>query len=368
MTAIDVPPMEHNIARCRVVLSLAAILVVYIDPEQPLLSHWIPFTSGPFTMDARLFIVMATHLIYSAVIYLALRGNPVLPPALAARTIWIDVLFAVVIAAMTEGVTSPAYPFFAFAVVASGLRGGLRQAMAVTAVTLGLYLSLIVVSARRGADVYIMRPLYLGITGYLVGYLGQQRLELQEQMRQLEVAEQRHRIARELHDGYAQALAGINLRLEGSRRLLRADAVSEALTDLTELQDSVNREYDDLRRYARSLAGIEATPTVGDEDSATHLSMRAEVSGSVELIDQVLSIAREGIHNVRRHAHARAATIEIRTDQSGVRINIDDDGVGFRNAVTPWSIASRVKEIGGHIQIVSDQRPGAHMLITLPQG
>jgi len=33
-----------------------------------------------------------------------------------------------------------------------------------------------------------MRPVYLGITGYLVGYLGQQRLELQEQMRQLEGA------------------------------------------------------------------------------------------------------------------------------------------------------------------------------------
>jgi len=82
----------------------------------------------------------------------------------------------------------------------------------------------------------------------------------------------------------------------------------------------------------------------------------------------VLSIAHEGLHNVRRHARARTARIEIRSEASHVRINIDDDGVGFRGDVTPWSIASRVKEIGGHIQLSADQGPGAHMLITLPQG
>lgn len=72
MTTTGLSHMEYNIARCRVVLSLAAILVVYIDPEEPLLSHWIPFTSGPLTMDARLFVVMAAHLAYSVSIYLAL--------------------------------------------------------------------------------------------------------------------------------------------------------------------------------------------------------------------------------------------------------------------------------------------------------
>jgi signal transduction histidine kinase len=366
VTAISPQQMEYNIARCRVVLSVAAIMVVYIDPETPLLARWMPFVSGSFTMDARLFAVMATHLTYSVMIYVGL--GRVFPARVVALTTWVDVLFAVAIAVMTEGVTSPAFPFFAFAVVISGLRGGLRQAMLVTTVNLALYLCLIVISARGGADVYIMRPVYLAITGYLVGYLGQQRLELLEQMRQLEVAEQRHRIGRELHDGYAQALAGINLRLEGARRLLRANGSAEVLTDLTDLQESVKREYDDLRRYVRSLAGVEATPTLGEEDTLTRLRMSAEVSGSVALVEHVLGIAREAISNVRRHARARTAKIEIREDQSQVRINIEDDGVGFRGDVTPWSIASRVKEIGGNIQIVADQRPGAHLLITLPQG
>lgn len=359
--------MEHNIARCRVVLSIAACLVVYIDVETPLLARWMPFVSGPFTMDPRLFIVMATHLTYSVLMYVGIGGR-LFPAHLATLATWVDVLFGVILATMTEGVTGPGYPFFAFAVVSSGLRGGLRQAMLVTTVSLVLYMGLIMISVRGGADVYIMRPVTLAITGYLLGYLGQQRLELQERMRQLEVAEQRHRIARDLHDGYAQALAGINLRLESSRRLLRAKATDEALNDLTDLQESVKREFDDLRQYARSLAGVDNTPMLdAAHGTATLLHLRANMAGSVELIDHVLGIAREGARNIRRHACATTANIDIQGDRGDVRIDITDDGVGFGSEVAPpWSITSRVREIGGQIQIVADQRPGAHLLITLP--
>lgn len=362
MTGLE--QMEHNIARCRVVLSIAAILVVYIDPETPVLERYIPFVSGSFVMDPRLFIVMAGHLTYSLVVYFGM--GRIFPLRLAPLTAWADVLFGGAIAVMTAGVTGPSYPYFAFAVVSSGLRGGMHQAMLITTVSLAMYMCLTLVSVHGTADVYIMRPVYLGITGYLLGYLGQQRLELQEQMRQLEIAEQRHRIARDLHDGYAQALSGINLRLETARRLLRSDQAARALSDLTDLQESVKREFDDLRRYARSLAGVEATPSAAADHRGTRLSLQADLVGSVELIDHVLGIAREGVSNVRRHAYAKTACIEMRGDGAAIRIDIKDDGVGFDTEVTPWSITSRVREIGGQIDMVSDQRPGAHLLITLP--
>jgi signal transduction histidine kinase len=363
MSANPLERMERNIARCRVVLSVAAILVVYIDPETPLLARWISFTSGPFTMDPRLLVVMLAHLAYSLAVYMGFSHGE----TSSVRTMWIDVSFGVVIATMTEGVTSPAYPFFAFAIVASGMRGGSRQAHLVTVVTLGLYVCLLAISSRRGGDVYVMRPVYLAITGYLVGYFGQQRLALQGQMRQLEATEQRHRIARDLHDGYAQALGGINLRLEVARRLLREETIGDVMTDLTELQESVQREYDDFRGYVRSLAGVEPAPAPAEEEGATRLRISAEMSASLDLADHVFSIAREGIRNVRRHARARNAKVEIRASKSEVLIDIEDDGVGFDSDVTPWSIASRVKEIGGEISIGTDRRLGAHLSITLPR-
>ena len=207
----------------------------------------------------------------------------------------------------------------------------------------------------------------MAITGYLVGYLGQQYLELQDEIRRLEVAEQRHRIARELHDNFAQALAGINLRLEGCRRQLQSNPGAEVLSDLTELQDSVKREFDHLRRYTRSLAGMEVTPATIDALTAPRLQMTADVSGSLDLVDHILQIAREGINNVRRHARARTDQVEIRGDQSQVRVRIDDDGIGFTGDGTPWSIASRVKELGGQIDIVAGAARGTHLLITVPQ-
>jgi len=363
---VELQEMERDIARCRVVLSMALLLVVYIDPEEPLLARWFPFVTGPFTMDPRLFLVMATHLVYSIVLYRS--GGSAFSPRTAVLTTWIDVFFAAVVAAMTTGVTGPSYPFFAFAVASSGLRGGLRQAVVVTTVSLVVYLVLLFLSSHRAADVFIMRPVYLAITGYLIGYLGQQRLELQAQMRQLEVAEQRHRIARDLHDNYAQALAGITLRLEGARRLLRDRAVDRALDDLTELQDSVRREFDDLRRYARSLAGVEPSPSADASLQRTQLSMQVDVSAPAELVEHVMGIVREGISNLRRHAGATSARIDIHNQANDVLIDIRDNGVGFRDDVTPWSIASRVKEIGGRLEILANQDSGARLTIIVPQG
>jgi len=359
--------MEQNIARCRLILSMAALVAVYVDPATPLLSQWMPLVSGPFVMDPRLLTVMVLHLAYSVSVYVVLWREAMTPERVAVQTMWADVLFGAAIGTLTEGVTSPAFPFFAFAVVAAGLRAGLRQALWLTAASVALYECLILISTHGGAEVYIMRPVYLAITGYLVGDLGQQHIDLKDEARQVEVAEQRHRIARDLHDNFAQAMAGINLRLESWRRQLRANPSTEMLPELTELQESVKRQSEELRTYTRSLAGLDV-PVTAEEATTVRLRVSADLCGSVDLVDHILQIAREGISNVRRHARASTATIEIRTDASLVQVSIADDGVGFRADATPWSIASRVREIGGRLQIVAEKGRGAHLLITVPQG
>ncbi|HUI27561.1 MAG TPA: histidine kinase [Candidatus Kryptonia bacterium] len=317
-------------------------------------------------LDPRLLAVIAAHLAYSLALYLGLGSDRLAADSAAKYATWIDVLFGAAIAILTEGAGSPAFPFFAFAVVAAGLRAGLHKALLITGVSVTLYLGFILISTGKGADAYIMRPVYLAITGYLVGFLGEQRRELQQEVADLDRAEQRHRIARDLHDGFAQALAGINLRLESCRRSMRVHAAGDVLDDLTELQDSVKREYDDLRNYTRSLVGLDATTTSGYEPAATVLSFHAELSGSLHFVDHVLQIAREGINNIRKHARARTASIRIGTDDTNVRVSIADDGVGYRSDVTPWSISSRVSEIGGRLQITSNPGQGARLLITLP--
>ena len=202
--------IERSIAQCRVMLSVAAFVTVYIDPTRPTLMR---LAGGPFTLDPWALAVMLSHLAYSLSIFLRV-GRVGSPKRLAMVSMWADVLSGAAIALVTEGANSPFYVFFAFAVVAAGFRGGLRLALLVTVVSVVLYMSLIVLLRPEGVSFYIMRPVYLAITGYLVGYLGEQRLIVESRLRDLETATQRERIARSLHDEFVQALAGVNLRLE----------------------------------------------------------------------------------------------------------------------------------------------------------
>jgi hypothetical protein len=180
------PDLEASIARCRVLLSAIAIVAVYVDPTHPTLTRWVPLRGGAFTIDGHTLLVMAGHLIYSVSVWALLARRRIAPATLARLTPWLDTLFGGLIALVTEGATSPFYAFFAFAVLAVGLRAGLRATLVVTAASTALYLSLLAVSAPDTENFAIMRPAYLAITGYLVGYLGQQRLNLERHVRELE--------------------------------------------------------------------------------------------------------------------------------------------------------------------------------------
>jgi len=94
--------------------------------------------------------------------------------------------------------------------------------------------------------------------------------------------------------------------------------------------------------------------------------VKAEFAGAGPLVEHVLQILLEGVRNIRRHAFARSASIEARVEGPELHIHIDDDGLGFPDgAVAPWSISSRVDQIGGQLQMARDKRAGAHLNIAL---
>lgn len=360
--------MERGIARCRVALSLVAILALYVDPTEPSLTRWLPLTGGAFTVNRYWATVLVSHLIYSLTVWLRQER---IPPSrrLAAWATWADVLFAAAIALVTEGSTSPFFSFFSFAVLAAGLRSGRRAALWVTGVSVALYLILILTSAP-GEQAYfiVMRAAYIAITGYLVGYLGQERINQEGRIRDLEAMSQREQIARSLHDGYAQALAGIDLRLGSCVELYRRGDHAAAIAELRELHAGVNREQDELRTYIRSLIDRSDGGRPAPVDDGTHAVIQAEFSGSPQRVEHVLLILLEGVRNVGRHARARAASLRAHHAAGQVVITIDDDGVGFGEGGTPpWAIASRVAECNGELHSHADEGGGAHLLIRLPE-
>jgi signal transduction histidine kinase len=336
---------DLDIARARIVLSILAMISLYVDPSAG---------GGLFHLTPVVFCILLCHFAYSSGVYAASRKG-MGAGSLPFITIVLDILFASAIAFLTEGQTGPSYVFFVFAIIAVGMRAGLAVTMRVTFSAVALYL--IVVAASTGlSGIYVMRAVYLAIAGYLIGFFGQQRAHYEERLRELEAQAARHSIARSLHDSYVQSLVGVDLRLQTCRQLIRSGQSEEAANELLGLQTSVEREYAEVRKYIRTLAGIEATPTPAPIEALDPMvKLKLGIDARSPLAERILKIALEGLANARKHSHATAVEITATQSADGVAITIADDGVGFPKPTDPpWTIASHVAECGGRLNIRGD--------------
>jgi signal transduction histidine kinase len=343
MNPPDFRGLDFNIARGRIVLSLLAMLSLYIDPST---------AGGLFHLSRLALITLLCHLIYSVGLYLTLlqRPNGV---GLSTVSTTLDLFFATAVAFLTEGQTSPSYVFFVFAIIAAGVRPGLLSTVAVTIGSVVLYLLVIVLSDGI-SNLYMMRAVYLAIAGYLIGFVGRQRTAFEAHVRELETRAERHSIARSLHDGYVQALAGVNLRVQTCRELLARRQPEDALAQLTELQVGIAREYDEVRAYIRELAGVDVSSASAVAAAAAdpHFEVRMAFAGHSTTGEHLLQIMLEGLRNARRHGMPQSVTINVNGLKDKLLITIDDDGVGFPEAgQPPWAIASRVAELGGNLVV-----------------
>ena len=348
--------LDLDIARTRIVLSLLAMLSLYIDPTT---------AGGLFHLTFYVLATLVCHLTYSVGTYFLLEsqiGKRWLPTA----TTLLDLFFAMAIACLTEGQTGPSYVFFVFAIIAVGVRATLRAIVHIT--LLGVALYLVVISAHnRMSGAYVMRAVYLAIGGYLVGF-AQQRANYEARVRELEAQAERQSIARLLHDSYVQSLAGVNLRLESCRELLRRGRSDDASQELKELQLGVKRQFDEVREYVRSLAGVDSNSTheIADISADPEIRINGVFEGSSRLGERILQIMLEGLRNARKHARATLVRIDASETAGRVLITIADDGVGFPPAADPpWTIASHVAETGGRLSF-SEKGP-ACLQIEIPK-
>lgn len=365
MSNVGVVKLEREISKCRVALSILSIISVYLDPTPPQLG-FVPL-GGALGHDAYAFAVLAAHLTYAVGILLCARSPRISRDRLVVLSMCFDVAFGGAIALVTEAATSPARVFFAFAVLAVACRSGFRAAFVVTVASVTLYLGTTLLAAQPAAQsVYMVRSFYLAITGYLIGYLAQQRWNVEAQTRDIEMTAERQGIARSLHDGYVQALAGVSLRIEACRELLRRERPDRALAELADLQTGVQREYEEVRAYVRSLVDLDHR--IDDAPRAPDVTLNVEASFRCDgaRAEHILLIMLEGVRNARQHAGAETASVRACEADGGLRITIRDDGSGFPvGASAPWSIASRVAELGGGVE-VDGGRAGGHLIIEIP--
>jgi signal transduction histidine kinase len=348
---------DLDIARTRIALSGLAMVSIYVDPT---------VAGGLFHLTSCVFALLLCHSGYSIGTYLLLRDKTT-TDWLPTTTTILDLLFAAAIAYVTEGQSGPSYVFFVFAIIAVGVRAALRDLLRVTLGGVAMYL-LAIFAAGQLSGAYMMRAVYLAIAGYLVGFFTQLRAKYEYRVRELEAQAERHSIARLLHDTYVQSLAGVNLRLESCRELLRKGRCDDASLGLRELQIGVRRQFDEVREYVRSLAGLVGTQSsqLIDTHADPELTISGAFNGRSDLGERVLQIMLEGVRNARKHARASAVQIDASESSDRVLITITDNGVGFPpEPEAPWTIASHVAETGGILKF-GEESP-ACLKIEIPK-
>lgn len=214
---------------------------------------------------------------------------------------------------------------------------------------------------------------------------------LQAKAEEVAVLEERARIARDLHDGFIQALAGIDLRVEATKLLLQRDP-QRVPKALEELHTAVDSGYREVRHYLTVLrqASRRATDLGSSLDRlAAEFSIRERLKVHMarpqsdpglptSTAYELTQIVREALHNAIRHGRATQAIVKLGARPTHVYLVIRDNGRGFQgeraadadgfltSAAAPWSIRERAAALGGAVRVWSQPGAGTEVSLLIP--
>jgi signal transduction histidine kinase len=212
---------------------------------------------------------------------------------------------------------------------------------------------------------------------------------LHRQVSDFAVAQERLRIAHEMHDGIAQVLGYVNTKVQAAKEYIRQNKTEEGMEQLRELAAAAREAYSDVRESIvdlRTLSGPPRSLHLVLEEYVAHWKMQAGVTVDLLLDDditvppgmelQVVRIIQESLANVRKHAKAAKASLEVRKRGGKLSITVSDDGVGLTDAPRKTdfprfgisTMRERAESIGGTFSIQSNPGGGTvvHAGIPLP--
>ncbi len=201
----------------------------------------------------------------------------------------------------------------------------------------------------------------------------------------LTLANERQRMARELHDTLSQGLAGLILQLEAvdahlskERPERAAQIVGETMEQARETLANARRAIGDLRSGVGSVPSLEQAldAEVQRFENGTGIPCELEVQLRGEAPDPIvetgLRIVSEALTNVARHAQASHAWVRAETTQAELCLEIRDDGLGFDPEAVDaghyglLGMRERARLVGGTLDAISEKGQGTSIKACLP--
>ncbi|MEA2235354.1 MAG: hypothetical protein QOC81_78 [Thermoanaerobaculia bacterium] len=211
---------------------------------------------------------------------------------------------------------------------------------------------------------------------------------LHRQVGDLAVAQERLRIAHEMHDGIAQVLGYVNTKVQAATEYIRRGKTDEGLEQLRQLAEAAREAYRDVRESivdlrtlpgpARSFQDV-LQEYAGRWQEQTGISTRLSVDPDISLPAgnelQLVRIIQESLTNVRKHSRATTASVDVHRHDGKLRLTVIDNGAGFSQSTLSRSVfprfglstmRERAESIGATFAIESTPGGGTSVRVDIP--
>ncbi len=204
-----------------------------------------------------------------------------------------------------------------------------------------------------------------------------------DDVRAVATAEERRRLAREIHDGIAQELASVGYAVDDLAAAAGQGApdlpgrLRELRVELSRIIKELRLSVLDLRSDVEQHGGLGAALSdyvrrVGATSSLTvHLSLdETPVRLAPEAEAELLRVAQEAIHNARRHAHASNLWVSLAVQPPYARLLVEDDGRGLPTVRRAGSygleiMRERAARLGASLEIVGRRPTGTRVVVAI---
>ncbi len=213
--------------------------------------------------------------------------------------------------------------------------------------------------------------------------------QLHSKVRELAAADERLRLAHEMHDGLAQVLAYVNTKAQAVQGFLKHGKLAEADAQLAQIAAAAREVYADVREGIQGLrlasdpksdfrdlvtAYVERWQGETGVEVALEAPVSPEVAPGAEL--QLLRLVQEALANVRKHAKATRVEVALHQTERGLVLSVLDDGVGFdplapsRSGFPRFGLATmreRAESIGAKLTLDASPGRGTRLTVELPR-
>ncbi|MEH2242802.1 sensor histidine kinase [Nostoc sp.] len=210
------------------------------------------------------------------------------------------------------------------------------------------------------------------------------------QAEELATAQERNRIARDIHDSLGHALTALNVQLQTAVMLWQQEPVRAepflqqarrlGVTAMQEVRKSVQA----LRQENRTQQSLTETIAAVVDDFRqgsgieTQMQIIAQTAGianapmSVAIVNALYRIVQEALTNIYKYARATAVTVEIETTSEIVRLSVVDNGCGFDRGSSIGTgfglqgMQERIAALGGTFTLETEPGKGCRIGVEVP--